>query len=357
VTTRPELAKTLLGLLPLVLVACADPSGDDDVGTISLKISQQGSDGQGAVGAAVNVTKDGAEPVDLGAANPILRVEQRVNGGPWTEVPDVEADFQGPHRLDVVVVADNSGSELEDLEPMRAAITDFSHHILSGAALDRVGLVRVSTVARVLQNLTDTPEPLDAALDGLFVTNGWTALWDGVRRANEVLEAAPPTVDATGGTGRFCADRTHRAIVAFTDGRDNNSADEHDTRYAGDGIDTTLDDLVHLQIGGVSTPVHWVGVGPKTDADALQAMADATDAEYLSIEHLGQLHGALTSTAARLRSQVPICFELTACGHVDLRLTIEFDLDGEHRTLTAPEWAAADCDCQGNRASCTLVEP
>ncbi|MFC1643439.1 hypothetical protein ACFL5O_12290, partial [Myxococcota bacterium] len=121
-----------------------------------------------------------------------------------------------------------------------------------------------------------------------------------------------------------------------------------------DGVDTTFDDLVALQVAGIKTPVHWVGIGDLADAASLKAMADATGARYVSVENMAGLKGALTSTAARLRSQVPICFDLSVCGHVGIRLTVEFDFEGRRETLALPHWFEADCDCRGKSVRCTL---
>ncbi len=353
--TRVLLLTPILLLLP----ACGDDPEPSSVGSLTLRIAQGRGDEAGRIGAAVSVSRgnDGA-PVDLAGANPRLIVEASVDGGAWEALEGVEADYVGPHRLDVMLIADNSGSEATALETMREAIGAFATSLLRRSAEDRLGLVRVSTEARVLEELTSDETAFSAALTGLFVTNGWSALWDGVRLANETLAVAPPVLDAAGGHGeRFCADRTYRAIVAFTDGVDNNSADEHDTRYEGDGVDTTFDDLIHLQVEGVATPIHWVGIGDRADGAALEAMADATGARYVAVDQLERLHGALTSAAARLTSQVPICFELESCGHVDLRLTVEFDWEGERHSLTHPRWASADCVCHGTRANCTLRAP
>ena len=341
-------------LLGVLLGGCSNDDPEKGTGQIALRVCQEDADG--GVSADVSVSDAEGQPVDLAVANPTFLVEQSVNGGDWEPIQQVDADFQGPHRMDVMVVADNSGSQLEELELVREAIDAFARKLLVGSATDRVGLVRVSTVATVAQELTDDEATFDDALGDLFVTNGWTALWDGVRLANEQLAATPLPVEPAGGQARFCADRTHRAIVAFTDGRENNSADQHESRYGGDGIDTTFDDLTSLAINGIRTPVHWVGVGERADAAELEAMADATGARYVSVDHANGLHGALTSTAARLRSQVPICFELESCGHVDLRLTVEFDLDGERHSLTEPSWLSVDCSCKGHNVRCELSD-
>lgn len=269
---------------------------------------------------------------------------------------NVDIKKTGPHRLDVVVVADNSGSQAGQLPQIQQALGDFAHHVLAGSAEDRVGLVRVSTEAALYQRLTDDEGTFAEAADRLAIANGWTALWDGVRLANEVLAESPLPVDQVGGQARFCAERTHRAIVAFTDGQENNSSGLKSTRYKGDSIDTTFEDLLKLNVAGVPTPVHWVSIGGKADATALEGMAEATGGQLVAVDHVNQLNGALGSTAKRLSSQVPICFELTSCGNIELRLTIDFELEGSQRRLTTASWVKAHCECGTKKASCRLID-
>jgi hypothetical protein len=80
--------------------------------------------------------------VDLAGANPRLIVEASVDGGAWEALEGVEADYVGPHRLDVMLIADNSGSEATALETMREAIGAFATSLLRRSAEDRLGLVR-----------------------------------------------------------------------------------------------------------------------------------------------------------------------------------------------------------------------
>ncbi len=141
---------------------------------------------------------------------------------------------------------------------------------------DAAALVRVSTEASVLQELTSTGSELDAAVESLFVANGWTALWDGIRLGAETLEDAFAE-DAPGGGNAF------PVVVAFTDGRDNNSADEQDTSYAGDGIDTSLEDLFELEAGGLRVPVYPIGTGD-ADEEELSELAEATGGAYFDLD-------------------------------------------------------------------------
>src|SRR5690606_14123779 len=111
---------------------------------------------------------------------------------------------------------------------------------------DRIGLVRVSTEARVLQSLTGDREDIQEAVDSLFVTNGWTALWDGFRMANNELHEGQ-LLELEDGSS--CFSGAYAVIVAMTDGMENNSAGQKNTKYPSDGIDTYFEDLLDLRAG------------------------------------------------------------------------------------------------------------
>ena len=298
-----------------------------------MQLASTKSDDQGTVGGALSVTTPDGESVSLQEEDVDVFVETREGGGTWRPATDVALDFNGPNQLDVVVVADNSGSEADELEVMRESIRDFSRQLNMRAHRDRVGLVRVSTVARRLASLTEDLDVLDGALDSLFVTNGWTALWDGLRLANEMLAA--DVLGATKGKQpEVCMGRTYRAIVGFTDGRDNNSADEHVTKYASDGVDTTADQLRQLEVLGAKTPLHLVGIGPKVEDDVLGDLAESTGGRYVQVDHFRSLHGELMSAAARLESQVPVCFVPADCADTEARLTVTVTLEGAANTTS-----------------------
>jgi len=162
--------------------------------------------------------------------------------------------------VDIALVADNSGSETGFLKDVQSAL----HRFLSllDPALDGASLVRVSTRSLVRVPLTQDLGAVGTGVDALFVANGFTALYDGVRLGNESLALGPSAADA----------RRDRAVVAFTDGKENSSADENPTTVVGDGVDTTLDDLGRLEVAGVRTPVYTVAIG-EADPDELEAMA------------------------------------------------------------------------------------
>lgn len=129
--------------------------------------------------------------MELNSTNTQVLVETRTKDGAWPSAGNVKVDFAGPARLDVMLVADSSGSEAAHLALMQSSIDDFAKKLMAGRSGDRFGLVRVSTEAELLLGPNDDVNRLHAASSEMFITNGWTALWDGIRLANETLSATP----------------------------------------------------------------------------------------------------------------------------------------------------------------------
>jgi Mg-chelatase subunit ChlD len=244
-----------------------------------------------------------------------------------------------------MLVADNSGSQAEHLPLMQESIGSFAEKLMASGKSDRVGLVRVSTEAQLLLALSSETERVRGAGSDMFITNGWTALWDGIRLANDSM--SDETVIETKGKATQCVERTLRAIVAFTDGGDNNSADEQKSRYSGDGIDTRLEELLKLNVGGTKTPVFTVGIGSEVDETNLTQLSEMSGATYVGVEDMGKLHGALMATAARLRTQVPVCFERARCEDTEARVILTVTSDGTTQTHTLPiALPPSDCRAQ-----------
>lgn len=322
---RVTLAVALAG--GLSASGCDTNESDDS----ALRVANLQGRGGGVVAGALSLSDESGAPIVIqkkggngpaegstpGGQSARVTVDTRPAGGAFRPATGVALGDDHP-TVDVVVVADNSGSEAESLEDMREAIAHFAHVILASSHPDRVGLVRVSTEATLMWPLVEDEAALGPALDALFVSKGWTALWDGVRLANEHLVERATVRDGAAA----CLVPSAPAIVLFTDGRDNNSADEHDTRYAGDGVDTTLADLMALSVNGVPTSIYAVGVGGDVDEDGLTALAEATDGRYTAIGHFGQLIGALQSAGSKLAAQQPVCFTPAACGDTEARVRV-----------------------------------
>lgn len=291
-------------MLPLLLLA----SGC--TGSLELTVGNVGLSGDG-IGSYVSVSQRGDRHLDI-------QVSTRAGEGTWVPVDTLEIEEDGHKEIDVVLVADNSGSTAQWEESIAEAVEHFGQVVLASSHTDRVGLVRVSTEAALVQDLTHDQEAIEAAAQTLFVNRGWTALWDGVRLANEVLQAG--SVDDRGAAS--CVDRAYRGIVVFTDGADNNSRDEQASSYSGDGVDTRFEDLLDLRIHDVRTAVHTVSVGDAAEEDLLETLALETGGSARSIRTYGGLMGALNGAANQLDGQVPLCFVPSDCAHDQARVEV-----------------------------------
>lgn len=313
----------------LLLAACSSPP--------PTTLGRLGAYAHGEMGLALNVAR-----VAPTASNTTVTVETRsADGGSWSDARAVAVDWAGPSSLDVALVADNSGSESGRLAEMQTASLAFLEQVLGRGGADRVGLVRVSTQATTLSELTDDATSLQAAVDGLFVANGWTALWDGVRLGNELLEDG-----ATDQADQVCANQSLRSIVVFTDGADNNSAGEHETSLVDDGIDTSLDDLRGMDVHGAATALYAVGIGSDVDASSLEDLADSNGGRYSAVEDYDALLAALDDTAVELGGEIPVCFQPASCAHDEARVTVAVDDGGAVETTTFTlSYAASNCGC------------
>ena len=292
--------------------------------TVELHVSHiEGS--SETIGASLSAISPKGNPLPLTQNNTTIMVETATAGGPCEPASNIQVYYNGTCFVDAVVVADNSGSEANYIEEIRSGVEGFSHVILSRKQPDRVGLVRVSTNATVLSELTTDETDLEDSISGMFVNEGWTALWDGIRLGNDVLQ----TGAVLQSDNHICIDPAYRSIVVFTDGQDNNSGDEEQSSSAGDGVDTTLDGLFDLTIHGQETAVYTIGVGNDVDEDALIALSEETGGSYRHIDNYGGLIGALNSMATTLTEQVPLCFTRSSCDHDTARIQFDFIHQGQ----------------------------
>ena len=279
-----------------------------DTGAITVSAGVRAMDADGAV-------------LDFEPADVQVSVTVRDAQGTLLEAPDVDvydpADVTAPlskaapqgAMMDVVLVADNSGSETGNLETIKDACLGFIGSLIlpdesAEADKNRVGIVRVSTCSTIMSELSSDEDLLNATVDDMFITNGWTALWDGIRLANEVLAAG--TVSQ-----KTPQERRWRAIFVFTDARENNSAGENPTDITcDDGIDTTFDDLLALEIDGVQTPIFTMGIGNNIDEDTLTELAEATGGFYRRLPTYRTLTQSLEEEAVLIDSLVPVEFQV-----------------------------------------------
>jgi hypothetical protein len=225
------------------------------------------------------------------------------------------------------LAVDNSGSEQGKLDWLQQATRNILETIEPMGG--RASLVRVSTNANVRRGLTNDFVTLDNDVEELFINRGWTALYDGIRMANDTIgeayseSAPPPDLDT------FCTNDRKIGVVVFTDAKENNSADEHlpeevppNYPYLGDGIDTTFDDLKELKVNNVPTPIYTVGLGHEVDHEALEELAAATGGRHHRVEDASDLPEVFQLIADYAFANVKVCTDLPEdlCGTFYIRI-------------------------------------
>lgn len=311
----------------LLIGGCAAESAPTPVSVVASGLRHNLAGG----GLFLRATDADGGAYQLGPEQTTVTVHERLADGTVREIDDVEIRWDGPSGIDVALVADNSGSEAEHIDEMQSAIRAFADTIYGFGTDSRAGLVRVSTNVRVIQDLTPIAIQFDAAVDRLYVANGWTALWDGIRMGNETLERGIVVRNAQ--EPNTCVDAALRAVVAFTDGRDNNSADEHVTSYPGDGIDTTPDDLRDLEVFRGETPVFVLGIGDQVDEATLTGIATDTHGQYRNVAAYHALQQQMLVLSEQVSASIPICFDTSEDA---VEVVVEITIDGELFTQTLP---------------------
>jgi hypothetical protein len=360
--------------LLFVLSACGDLPVVPET-TLEPEVSVQrvraglGAGASTYVGLHVLVTGEDGVPIPCSEGTLDVSVAVSTDGadGPWTELDHPTLTCVGAGEGDLALVLDNSGSETGWGDEVAAGASNMVGGVLGGGG--RSSLVRVSTNATVLTGVTDDAEALAAAIDGAVVADGWTALWDGLRMANETLGGA---VIADGGGDPFasqedfCASTDRLGLVVFTDGRENNSADEQDydhVKYPGDGLDTTLEDVANLHVGGATTPIYAIGLGNDVDVDGLQSLADSSGGRFLHIASSDEIEGVFDLVSDYLASTSKVCATLDeeTCGPIHVKVTWSWTppVDSGLSALAGEDIAAIDVDCPhdatGNMATILLT--
>lgn len=277
-----------------------------------------------------------------------------VEGWQTTIVCDDEVDY------DIAMVLDNSGSASGSMKDIRAAALEFAEEVFEDNG--RMSLIRVSTHSHVVAEVTDDIQQVSAAIEALETSNGWTALYDAVRLGGETLDAAAGSgvESGPGDTVRSCVTPRRHAIAVYTDGQDNNSADERgcgNCAIPSDGIDTSLEDLAALSVDGVAVPIYVVGVGDEVDEAALTTMAEASNGAYLPVDDHAELLTVLPTIAEYASTAAHVCVDLpdAQCDIVYIQVSVS-NIHGV--PLGAPTVHAVDlCPGPGGGAPDTLAIP
>jgi hypothetical protein len=216
----------------------------------------------------------------------------------------------------------------------------------------RMSLVRVSTQSQVLVSLSKDTDLLGAGIESMKITNGWTALWDGIRMGNETLGStdSPGNSGASPNVASFCAAADKRAIVVFTDGGENNSLGQKLTsvKYPGDGIDTTLKDLQELRIDGITTPIYVVGLGNQVDDRTLRELAESSGGKYIGISTPSEIPSVLSIIEEYFANTRRVCATAPfhQCGMLDVRVTYRYKNQGTDVTKQRLERMFIPCEAR-----------
>lgn len=321
--------------------ACgADPEAAP-IGSMTQAIrAGAGEAGNVFVGADLLVTESSGEAIPCGVGEVEFRVEVSRNGaqGPYELVDSgrVHRTCTSPSQGQLALVLDNSQSLDDELPILESAALRVADTVIDNGG--SVSLTRVSTNATVLSPLSSDREAVRGAIEGMFVSNGWTALYDGIRMANETMgeSSGPGHGRRFGDAGTFCAEGSSRSIVVFTDGAENNSRhQEHwSSDYPGDGVNTSLGDLLQLNVAATSTPVYTVGLGPEADHKVLGGLAEASGGRHVALDDPGDIEDVLAMLAEYGQSTHRVCTQLPdhVCGSLDVKVSHRFENKGKGKS-------------------------
>ena len=196
---------------------------------------------------------------------------------------------------------------------------------------------------------------------------GWTALWDGVRMGNQTLgdaagaagDGAAPAPADTDPIGDVCLPHRPRGVVLFTDGAENNSAGQElvSSDYPGDGIDTTLDDLLNLEVAGAATPIYTIGLGSQVDGAELGQLSGSTGGRSLEPQDDSQLSDSFSVIGDYASQSYQVCVDVPhqTCG--DLWIEVDAQWTDGDQTIhqVTHRQVHARCPGQARGRSATLM--
>jgi Mg-chelatase subunit ChlD len=334
--------------------ACSTDSDEMVLATSAQAVrAAKSEDGSVYLGIDLLVTDetDRGVPCSAGNVNVIFETSRNGLAGPWVYSESKDLHIRcNDKRGDLAMVVDNSGSLESDLELLKTGVFAVRDQLVSSGG--RMSLVRVSTQSRVLVPLSKDKDLLGVGIESLKITNGWTALWDGIRMGNETLSSS----DSKGNGGHspnvasFCAAADKRAIVVFTDGGENNSLGQKITsfKYPGDGIDTTLKDLRQLRIDGITTPIYVVGLGNQVDEVLLRELAEGSGGKYIGIKTASEIPSVLSMIEEYFANTRRVCATAPfhQCGMLDVRVTYRYKNKGTDVTKQRLERMYVPCEAR-----------
>lgn len=330
---QPIHAMALATFFVVIADGCGEPGSSEPVietqeGVVVQHLRGSASDAGTYIGLDFLATDSNGQPIACDDANLEVDVAIAFDDAPndFISVRDgsVRLACAANRAADIGLVLDNSGSQESVLEITRQGAKNFAADILADGG--ELSLTRVSTFSSVLTGMTDDAATINSELDGMFVNGGWTALYDGVRMGNETLGASQAGSESFDTVDDFCQGSRRKGLVVFTNGFENNSAQEKLAGERDDGIDTTLSDLGGLEVNSVGTPLYIIGLGDKVNDPQLQGLADETGGRYLQVQKAQDIPAAYSLIADYQGASSQVCmeFERRGCGHATVRVSYDY---------------------------------
>lgn len=308
------------------------PDIESESGVIVQRLRSAPDDGESSTFVAMDFVATDARgnALPCEAAGLDVDVEVSFDGGSsFTSIDDASVVTNcGAPAYDVALVLDNSGSQKAVLDKTREGARSFAQAVTSAGG--RVSVTRVSTFSEVLEPLSSDLNAVESAIDSMFVNKGWTALYDGMRMGNETLGAELGTSpESYADLGAFCNQGRGFAMVAFTNGEENNSSQQELAGADDDGMDTTINDVLGMRVNSVPTPIHTIGLGKRVDQAALSSISNQTGGRHITVSDQDAIPSAFDLIADYAGATTQVCATATryGCGQATFRVNYDWTDD------------------------------
>lgn len=276
-------------------------------------------------------------------------VYERVN----SDSVQLKCNKQGQGQ--VAMVIDNTGSVKDIITQIKSGANSILDQVILGEG--SASITRVSTNSKICTEvISDATKLRSTVEEQLFAGNGWTALYDGIRMGNETLIRSNANFDTK--TSSVCGNMPNRGIVVFTDGNENNSSDEKSysydrSRFPGDYIDTSLDDLLAMDVNGIKVPVYTIGMGTDVDHETLESLASKSGGRHFKVENGQEVEVAFELISKYFNAAASVCANVSKamCGTRHIKITRENKSSGSGSSETTTYTANIPCEKEDLRST------
>jgi len=207
---------------------------------------------------------------------------------------------EGEAGIAAILVLDTSGSMAgQPIQAAREAATMFVSRL---RPVDEAAVIGFADAVATLIDFTNDPAGARAALDGL-TAKGNTALYQAVVDAAAAAKAR---------------NRARRAVLLLSDGQD----------FGGVSAASRQQSLEAARSAGV--PFYVIGLGPNTDRQYLQELADATAGRLFVAPTASQLQRTFAEIADLVNTEYVVTLDLTNAGlQGDTRVRLTVNVGGQ----------------------------